>query len=331
MKRMLSFIAIIFIFLGYAFVAERKHTSNHQNETKRIGLLQYMDQPALKQIQKGVYAGLKESGYTVGKNLKVDYQNAQGNQSNLKTMSEKFENEGVDLSIGITTPASISLANTNSTTPILMSGVTDPRSASLVQNLKHPEKNITGVSDQAPLEEQLELIQKLMPNLKTLGIIYTSSDNSAITQFKKFKQLVSKTGIKLKAYSISNSNDLNQVSQNMVQNVDAVFVPTDNTIAGAMSTLVKNANAANVPIFPTVDSMVKDGGIATYSVNQYQLGVLTGKMAARVINGEKISQTPIEFIKHGDLTINLKQAQKLGIKIPKDLMQEAQKKGELIK
>ena len=270
-------------------------------------LLQYMDQPALKQIQKGVYAGLKESGYTVGKNLKVDYQNAQGNQSNLKTMSEKFENEGVDLSIGITTPASISLANTTSTTPILMSGVTDPRSASLVQNLKHPEKNITGVSDQAPLEEQLELIQKLMPNLKTLGIIYTSSDNSAITQFKKFKQLVSKTGIKLKAYSISN------------------------TIAGAMSTLVKNANAANVPIFPTVDSMVKDGGIATYSVNQYQLGVLTGKMAARVLNGEKISQTPIEFIKHGDLTINLKQAQKLGIKTPKDLMQEAQKKGELIK
>ena len=117
----------------------------------------------------------------------------------------------------------------------------------------------------------------------------------------------------------------------MVQEVDAVFVPTDNTIAGAMSTLVKNANAANVPIFPTVSSMVKDGGVATYSVNQYQLGILTGKMAARILKGQKVHNTPVEYIKHGDLTINLKQAHKLGIKIPNELIQEAQKKGGLIK
>jgi putative ABC transport system substrate-binding protein len=330
MKRMLSFIAIILVFLGYAFFAGSTPSSTAKNDVAKVGLLQLMDQPALKKIQQGIYAGLKSSGYTVGKNLEVDYQNAQGNQSNLKTMSEKFINEDADLAIGITTPASISLANATTSTPVLMSGVTDPKSASLVQNLNHPEKNVTGVSDQAPLQEQLQLIQKLMPNLKTLGVIYTSSDNSAVTQYHKFKKLATAAGIKLKVYSIANSNDLNQVSQTMVQSVDAVFVPTDNTIAGAMSTLVKNANAANVPIFPAVDSMVKAGGVATYSVNQYQLGVLTGKMAARILKGEKVKNTPIEYIKHGDLTINLKQAKKLGITIPDQLIQKAQQKGVLI-
>lgn len=331
MKRMLGFIAVIVIFLGYAFFTETNSQVIQKGQVKEVGLLQLMDQPALKQIQKGIYAGLEESGYKVGKNLKVDYQNAQGNQSNLKTMSEKFVNENVDLAIGITTPASISLANATSSTPILMGAVTDPKGAELVQNLNQPEKNITGVSDQAPLEEQLGLIKELMPKMKTLGIIYTSSDNSAVTQYKKFKKLADAAGVKTKAYSISNSNDLNQVSQTMVQEVDAVFVPTDNTIAGAMSTLIKNADAAKVPVFPTVDSMVKDGGVATYSVNQYKLGVLTGQMAAKILKGQKVKNTPVEFIKHGDLTINTKQAAKLGVKIPAKLLAEAEKNGEVFK
>lgn len=331
MKRMLSFIIIIFAFLGFAFFKEGHPTGQSSQATKKIGILQLMDQPALKQIQRGVYAGLKQTGFTEGKNLKVDYQNAQGNQSNLKTMSEKFENEGVDLSIGITTPAALALANTTSTTPVIMSGITDPKGARLMTNLKHPTTNVTGVSDQAPLAQQLQLIQQLMPHLHTLGIIYTSSDNSAVTQYHQFKKLAQKADINLKAYSIANSNDLNQVSQSMAQAVDAVYVPTDNTIAGAMSTLVKNTNAANVPVFPAVDSMVKNGGIATYSVNQYKLGVLTGKMAGRILKGEKVRENPVEYLKRGDLTINLKQAQQMGIEIPNSLLQKAQKEGVIYK
>ena len=329
MKRMMLFILALLIFLCFAFF-QGSHNQTTKSQVKTIGMLQLMDQPALKKIQNGIYDGLKSKGYIRGKNLKVDYQNAQGNQSNLNLMAQKFTNENVDLSIGITTPAAISLASVNNKTPIVMSGVTDPRGAALVSNLKQPEKNITGVSDQAPLAEQLTLIKQIMPHLKKLGIIYTSSDNSAVTQFKQFQTLAKKAGIKTKGYSIANSNDLNQVSQNMVQEVDAVFVPTDNTIAGAMSTLIKNANTNKIPVFPTVNSMVRDGGLATYSVNQYKLGVLTGKMAARILNGESVQQNPVEYIKHGDLTINVKQAQKLGIKLPPDLIQQAQKHGEVI-
>lgn len=331
MKRLIGFIVIIFGFLGFAFVTSNNHQAAPKNKIPKIGLLQLMDQPALAQIQKGVYQGLKEEGFEKGKNIKIDYQNAQGNQSNLKTMSEKFANEDVDLSIGITTPSAISLADVMDKAPIVMGAVTDPKSAGLVTNLNKPSKNITGVSDQAPLDEQLGLIKKLMPKMKTLGIIYTSSDNSAVTQYKKFKQLCQEQNIKLKAYSIANSNDLNQVSQTMAQEVDAIYVPTDNTVAGAMSTLVKNANAEKVPVFPAVDSMVKAGGVATYSVNQFKLGVMSGKMAGRLLKGEKVKETPVEFVRHGDLTINVKQAQKMGVHIPDSLIKEAQKKGELIK
>lgn len=330
MKRLITFIAAIFIFLGFAFFqSNTKQTAKPKIPT--VGLLQLMNQPALAQIQKGVIAGLKDEGYVKGKTVKIDYQNAQGNQSNLKSMSEKFENENADLMIGITTPSSLALADVTKKTPIVLGAVTDPKGAGLVKNEDHPEANITGVSDQAPLKEQLGLIRKLMPKLKTLGIIYTSSDNSAVAQYKLFTKLCRQENVKYKVYSISNSNDLNQVSQTMLQNVDAVYVPTDNTIAGAMQTLVKNANNANVPIFPAVDTMVKQGGVATYSVNQYKLGIMTGRMAGRLLKGKKVGKTPVEYVKHGELTINLKQAKKLGIHIPDSLLKTAKTEGELFK
>ena len=137
--------------------------------------------------------------------------------------------------------------------------------------------------------------------------------------------------IKLKAYSISNSNDLNQVSQQMVSQVDAVIVPTDNTVAGAMQTLVKNADAANKPVFPATDTMVKQGGVATYSVNQYKLGVMGAKMTVKVLKGKKVGNLPVEYVRRGEPVLNLKQAQKLHLQIPAQFEHEAQTKGEVYK
>ncbi|WP_137597085.1 tryptophan ABC transporter substrate-binding protein [Paucilactobacillus kaifaensis] len=330
MKRMYAFIAIILIFLGFAYFKEGGLVTKEKTPT--VGILTLMHQPALDQIHKGVVAGLAKEGYHDGKNIKIDYQNAQGDQSNLKTMSSKLVNNNSNVLVGITTPAAQALANTTTKIPIVLGAVTDPKSAGLVKDNKHPGGNISGVSDQAPLEEQLELIQSFMPNLKTLGIIYTSSDNSAVTEEKKFVQLCKEKHVNLKTYSISNSNDLNQVSQEMMTQVDAVFVPTDNTIAGAMQTLVKNADAARKPIFPTVDTMVKDGGVATYSVNQYKLGVQSGELAGQILKGKKkTATTPIQYIRHGEPTLNLKQARKLGLHIPASFLRDAQKNGEVFK
>lgn len=328
---LITAIIVLFIFLTYAFFTEKNNMESAQHKTPTVGILQLMSHPALDSIHKGIIAGLKEEGYVPGKNIKIDFQNAQNDQSNLKTMSSKFANEDADLSIGIATPSAQALANSISDRPVILGAITDPKGANLVKNNNHPGGNITGVSDQAPLKRQLGLIKQLMPKMKTLGIIYTSSDDSAVAQYKMFKKICEQEKVPLKAYSISNTNDLNQVAQQAVNSVDAIYVPTDNTIAGAISTLVGAAGQAKVPVFPAVDTMVKSGGVATYAVDQYQLGVATGKMSAEILKGKKKpATTPIKYFKKGKLIINLKAAKKYNINIPASLMKEAKTKGEII-
>ncbi|KRK48796.1 peptide ABC transporter substrate-binding protein [Secundilactobacillus kimchicus] len=332
MKRLYGLIAIILVFLGFAFVQEQTSSTGRPSAGKpTVGILQLMSHPALDAIHHGIIKGLADDGFKADRDVKIDFQNAQNDQSNLQTMSNRFVTEGANVAVGIATPSAQALANASSKMPIVLGAVTDPKGAGLVKNNQHPGANITGVSDQAPLAQQLGLIKRLMPHMKTLGIMYTSSDDSAVTQYKEFKALCDREHVALKAYSISNTNDVQQVSQQMVQNVDAVYVPTDNTVASAMQTLANNATAAKVPVFPAVDTMVKDGGLATYSINQYKLGIETGKMVARILKGEKPGDMPINYFKHGDLTLNMTAAKKLGITFPAALIKEAQAKGEIFK
>ena len=188
-----------------------------------------------------------------------------------------------------------------------------------MKSYNKPGGNVTGVSDQAPLEAQLKMMKAFLPEMKTLGVIYTSSDDSATTEARKMIALAEEAGLKVKAYSIASSNDLNQTSLQMVENhnVDAVFVPTDNTIAGAMTTLIKNTDAAKVPVFPTVDTMVKDGGVAAESINQKNIGVMTGKMVAKILKGANPKTLPVDFTKTGELEVNKAQLEKLGLTMPK--------------
>lgn len=332
MKRMYSLIAILVVFLGVAFFTNNGGNGLGLHQKPKVGVLTLMHHPALDQIYKGFRDELAKEGYHDGKNVTIEYQNANGDQSNLKTMANKLVNDHSTILFGITTPASQALANTTSKTPIVLGAVTDPQGAGLVKNNRHPGGNITGISGQAPVKEQLQLVKAFMPHAKTFGIIYTSSDPSAASEHEIFVKQAKKMGMNLKSYSISNSNDLNQVSQTMLNEVDAVIVPTDNTIAGAMQTLVKNADAVNKPVFPAVDTMVKQGGVATYSINQYKMGQEGAKVTAAILRGDKKpATTPIEYIRHGEPILNLKQAKKLGLTIPKDFQQKAEKYGEVIK
>lgn len=331
MKRMYGLITILLIFLGVAYFQSSKQQATKQ-KIPTVGVLQLLSHPALDTINRGIDDSLKAHGYIPGKTIHIDFQNAQGDQSNLQSMSARFVHEHVNAAIGIATPSAQALANATDKIPLILGAVTDPKGAKLVANNEHPGGNITGVSDQAPLKEQLGLIKRLTPHLHTLGIIYTSSDDSATAQAKQFTALCKKEHIELKAYTVASTNDVNQVSQTMVNEVDAVYVPTDNTMASAMQTLVANTNAKKIPVFPAVDTMVKQGGLATYSVNQYKLGRLTGDMTVAILKHKaKPATTPIEFVRHGDLTINLATAQKLGITIPQSLINEAKQKGELYK
>ncbi len=326
MKKVLAAFAAIYLFLAAALFINIKPAAQKSKEV-RVGVLTLMRHPALDEIYRGYKAGLAKSGYKV----KIDYQNANNDQSNLKTMAEKLVNSQDQVLFGITTPSSQALANATKKKPIVLGAVTDPKGAGLVKNNKRPGGNITGVSDRAPIKQQLKLIQRFLPKLQTLGIIYTSSDSSAVSGYKEIVSYCKQMGINYKAYSISNSNDLNQVSQQMLTQVDAVIVPTDNTIAGAMQTLVKNANAAKKPVFPAAGTMVKDGGLATYSVDQYQLGLIGSKMTVQILKGKKPGDMAIRYVEHGTPYLNLKEAKKLGIKVPASFLKEAKSKGTIYK
>lgn len=326
MKKVLAAFAAIYLFLAAALFINIKPAAQKSKEV-RVGVLTLMRHPALDEIYRGYKAGLAKSGYKV----KIDYQNANNDQSNLKTMAEKLVNSQDQVLFGITTPSSQALANATKKKPIVLGAVTDPKGAGLVKNDKRPGGNITGVSDRAPIKQQLKLIQRFLPKLQTLGIIYTSSDSSAVSGYKQIVSYCKQMGINYKAYSISNSNDLNQVSQQMLTQVDAVIVPTDNTIAGSMQTLVKNANAAKKPVFPAAGTMVKDGGLATYSVDQYQLGLIGAKMTVQILQGKKPGNMAIRYVEHGTPYLNLKEAKKLGIKLPASFLKEAKSKGTIYK
>lgn len=334
MKRMLSFIGLLLVFLGFAFFQEGGVKQNKPQAVKKptIGILQTMSHPALDDIRRGTIDQLRKRVFVNGKTAKIDFKNAEGDQSNLKSIAERFQNENTDLNIGIATPAAQAIANTDKTTPLILGAISNPKSAGLVANNAHPGHNITGVSNRTPTADQLKLIRELLPDVKVLGVMYTSSDPSAQAEVKVVRKLAPKYGFTIKEFTVSNSNDVDQVAQTMARQVKAVYVPTDNTIASAMQTLVKNTNAAKIPVFPPAGTMVEDGGLATYGINQYQLGVATGNMAADVLEGKSDpATTPVKIVAKGDLILNQKEADLLGIKIPAKLQKEAQQKGEVYK
>lgn len=330
MKKLIATIVALFAFLIAAFFIENKQ-ENNLTAKPTVGILQTVSHPSLDEIHRGIIAGLKQSGYINNKNIKIEFENAQGDQSNLKSMSDKFLQHNAKVTIGIATPAVQSLANEPGNTPVIMGAVSDPISTGLVKSLQKPGGKVTGVKDREPIKQQLELIKTFIPNIKNIGVVYTSSDDSSTSEFKEFKQLAQKDGINVRAYTITSTNDIEQVAQTMSGKVQAVYVPTDNTVASGFSSLIKATNSAKIPVFPAVDSMVKSGGIATICVSQYDMGVLTGKMAAKVLKGENPATMPVETVTNYSTVINEKAAKELNIQIPRSLIKNAQKKGSIIK
>ncbi|MCR1902144.1 tryptophan ABC transporter substrate-binding protein [Ligilactobacillus apodemi] len=329
MKRLISTIIILFAFLVFAFF--HSTSSSKKSSIPTVGILQLTSHPALDEIHRGIIAGLKENGYVNGKTVKIDFQNAQNDQSNLKSMSQKFKDENAAVMIGIATAAAQSLANVTSTTPIVMGAISDPVGAGLVKSLSHPGGNITGVMHKEPIDRQVKLIKQIMPNVTTIGVLHTSSDDSSASEVKEFTKLAKKAGITVKDYTVTSTNDIAQVSATMASAVQAIYIPNDNTVASGFQTVLKNANQYNIPIFPSTSEMTQQGGLATVSVSQYELGKMTGQMAAEILNGKSPATMAVRYPKNGTIYLNQKQAKKLGITIPSSLLKEATKKGVVIK
>ncbi|MDY6077473.1 tryptophan ABC transporter substrate-binding protein [Mobiluncus sp.] len=289
-----------------------------------VGLLQLMSHPSLDDIRQGIYDGLAERGYTDGENIRIEYENGQGDQTLLKTISDQFMADKKDYLVGIATPAAQALANSSQdSVPVVISAVSDPVGVGLVKDNKAPGVNVTGTSDQAPVKAQLDLVKQIMPDAKRLGILYSSSSQNVGESVAEAKRLAPEYGWSAVEATITTTNDLAQVAEQLAGDVDMIFVPNDNVIASAMPTLIAATDSRGVPVFPVVDAMVQEGGLATVGINQHQLGVDTGYILADLIEGKKAAEYPIKFTDKVDTIVNLVKAKALGITIPADLAASA--------
>lgn len=314
MKKFLSVAAAL---LAGAFVLT---SCNEKNGKIKIGVIQLVEHPALDKSYQGFVDGLAEAGYKNGENIVIDYQNAQGEQANCVTIANKFVNDKDDLIFAIATPAAQAVANLTKDIPILVTAVTDPESAKLVKSNKKPETNVSGTSDLTPVAAQIELLKKILPNAKKVGLLYCSSEANSIFQIDIAKKACEANGLEYVEGSVSNSNEIQQVTQSLVGKVDAFYVPTDNMLAAGMANVAMVANEAKLPVICGEDGMVVSGGLATYGINYYELGKLTGKQAVKVLkDGAKPAEMPIEYLEKFDFTYNKDTAAKIGITIPENL------------
>ena len=326
-KNLLATIIALTVMVVAALFLTQKEQNNSTNSTEKvkIGVLQFVTHDSLDEIYKGIKAGLEEGGYTTTENLSIDFMNAEGDQSQVQTMSKKLVDNGNELLIGIASPAAQGLANATAELPIIMGAVTDPVGANLVTDLKNPGGNITGVSDQTPVADTVSLIKEITPDAKTIGVLYSSNEDNSKIQVAEFKAAAEEAGYTVLEYAVASSNELASTVEVASSKVDALFTPVDNTVASAFSTVVSVANKSKTPIFTSVEDMVEGGGIASVTLSQYDLGVATGKMTAKILDGANPADTPVQIFNEGTVVVNQKVAKELGITLSDDVINQASK------
>ncbi|WP_105140253.1 ABC transporter substrate-binding protein [Streptococcus suis] len=282
------------------------------SDVVKVGVLQYMEHESLTAAREGFVAELEANGYKEGEKLVLDYQNAQGDQANLQTISEQLI-DGNDIVLAIATPSAQSLATVSTETPIVFTAVTDPLSADLVESIEKPGGLLTGTSDQAPIDKQVELLGQAVPDAKTVGILYTTSERNSEVQVEQAKELLEKAGYKVVVKGITSTNEVQDATTSLMKDVDALFIPTDNTVASTMTMIGELSVEHKVPVIGGSTDMVDEGGLLTYGTNYEALGRQTAKMAIKIIEGANVSETAVEYPETVSLHVNEEMAQKLGI------------------
>ena len=311
--------------LGVLGCGGDKKEAPKKAEKVNVGIVQLVEHAALDAANKGFVEGLASKGYKEGQNIAYDRQNAQADQSNLQNIAHRFVNNKVNLICAIATPAAQTVANVTSDIPIVATAVTDYKTAKLVKDNAKPGTNVTGTTDMNPVEQQLDLLLKLVPNAKSVGTIYCSSEVNSQLQIEILKKAAAAKGVTVKEATVSNVNDIQQAARSLVGKVQAIYVPTDNVLASAMPTLVSVTEEAKLPVICGEGGMVKAGGLATLGVDYYKLGFQAGEMAADILSGKsKPADMAIQAQKEFKAMVNLKEAEKIGLKVPEDVLKGAE-------
>ena len=316
-RKLLAPLLVVGILLT-SLISLHQLKADKKKDVFRIGISQFITHQSLDATREGFVDELAKQGYVEGKNIEIDLQNAQGEQRNLKTISQQLA-ESSDVVLAIATPSAQSLANTTQTTPVIFSAVTDPVSAKLVESREHPGGNVTGTSDQSSdaISTQINLIKKVLPKAKTIGILYTQSEPNSVVQKDEAKRLLEEKGFTVVEKTILDSNNVKAAAESLMAGVDMVFVPTDNIISSTMETVKQVSIKHKVPVFGGSTEMIAVGGLYNYGTNYEELGRQTARMLIRVLKGEKPENIAVELPEKLELHTNQEMADALGIDISK--------------
>ncbi len=291
-----------------------------------IGIGQYAEHGSLDNCREGFLAGLAEEGFVEGENLTVLYQNAQADGGTASQIATNFAGNEVDLMCGIATPMAQSLYGValKSQIPVIFTAVTDPVAAELANADGTPVGEITGTSDTLPVEAQLKMIRSILPDAKTIGIMYTTSEVNSESTIAQYKELAPGYGFEIVESGVSSSADIPLAADTLLNKVDCLTNLTDNNVVSSLPVILNKAGAKNIPVFGSEIEQVKIGCLAAMGLDYIELGKQTGHMAAKVLKGEaKASELNYEILKDAAFYGNTKVAENLGITLPEDLTSNA--------
>lgn len=332
MKKLLSIITIMAMVLalltGCATSGETNSTDEvsngsadtTNNDKIKIGIIQPVEHPSLNQIREYIIKGLEEQG--LKDKVEIIYKDAQGDPSNINTIISQFVGDEMDVIVPIGTGAAQTAAAATKDIPVIFAAASYPVEAGLVKDLNRPEANVTGVSDAIDVNQIFDLAFELTPDVKTFGFIYNSGEVNSVAAIEKAKTHLDEKGIDYVEVTITNSSELLQAAQSLVGKADSIFTPTDNTVASAMPILSSEAINAKVAVYTGADSLVADGGFATVGVDYTVLGRQVADMVKSVIEGNKISEIPVETLKEYEKIINTTTAKQIGIELSEEELKE---------
>jgi len=301
----------------------------HAADTKKIAISTVVEVPQLVETKEGVLKGLAERGFVVGKNIELDYQSANGNIPTQQQIAKKFVGDGADVIVAITTPTAQAMVSATKDIPIVFTAVTDPLKAKLVPQFKQPGGNVTGVSDAAPIAEQLKLFVQIVPKLKKLGFIYNPGLDSSKATLGWVQEQGKALGIEVVEAPAPTTNEVIPAANQLIGKVDAIYVPNDTTVVAALETVVKIGKDTKTPVFTGETRGVDRGSVASLGLNYTQVGMLTGKMVADILEGKKPGSIDAvlayEALSDKVVVVNKGSAAAMGVTIPEAVLKSATK------
>lgn len=288
--------------------------SKQDDKKLKVGIIQISEHESLDETRKGIIDGLNEKGLIDKETININYQNAQGDQANLKTIASSMAKKE-DIVIAIATPSAQAIMAETSELPIVFSVVTDPVNAGIVSNLEKPDGNITGTSDKVDIAKQIELLISTKKDMKTIGLISNSGEANSQIQINDAKKAIKANGLTFKEVNVSTTNDIKQATQSLCNQVDGIYVPNDNTVASGMVLVSELAIDNNIPVIAAAKEQVDNGALASYGIDHHKIGKETAYMAFEILQNKKQPKDiPVRSFNEYELYINKDTAKSIGIK-----------------